>query len=63
MDEWISIAVLSAPSNRGDVKSTMWIAHGISFLGGLPLLFCLDWWGLLSGTGCVIPQLFVAEEN
>jgi hypothetical protein len=27
----ISIAVLCAPSNRGGVKSTMWIAPGINF--------------------------------
>jgi hypothetical protein len=62
-DMWSSIAVLSAPSNHGGVKSMMWIAPEISCLGGCPLLFSLKWWGLLSSTGCVVSQPFATRGN
>jgi hypothetical protein len=41
----------------------MWIAPGISFLGGWPLLLRLQWWGLLFDMGCVVPQPFAAGGN
>jgi hypothetical protein len=41
---WFVGVACSVP--RSDVKSTLRVTLGISFLGGWPLLFNLDWWGL-----------------
>jgi hypothetical protein len=33
----------------------MWMAPEISFLGGWPLLFSLEWWGLYPVRGVWLP--------
>jgi hypothetical protein len=33
-------------AQRSDVELMLWVTLGIGFLGGWPLLFSLEWWGL-----------------
>jgi hypothetical protein len=46
---------------RSDVESTLWITLGISFFGGYPLLFSLEWWGPLYDTGVWLPSRLPLE--
>jgi hypothetical protein len=46
---------------RGDMKSTLQVTLGINFLGGWPLLFSLEWWGLYTLRGVWFPRSLLLE--
>jgi hypothetical protein len=44
-----------------DMESTLWVTLGISFSGGWPLLFSLEWWGPYMVRGVWLPSRLPVE--
>jgi hypothetical protein len=53
---------VSRSVQRSDMELTLWVTLGIVFLGGWPLLFSMEWWGLYMVHGVWLPSRLQLEE-